>query len=191
MKAWPVQCDFSDPSNIRLFKQARAMAIDVDILINSASIFPEQNLSASSRDDFSESFTINAFAPFVLCRETASQNIPAQIVNILDTRMNDYDCQHVPYHLSKRTLFDFTRMMSVEFAPLIRVNAVAPGLILPPEGKDEKYLAALAHTNPLQKIGDVANVVDAIVFLLKNDFLTGPVVFVDGGRHLQGSFYGT
>ena len=81
--------------------------------------------------------------------------------------------------------------MSVEFAPDIRVNAVAPGLILPPPGKDVAYLEKLAKTNPLNTYGEVKDIDAAVLFLLKSSFITGQIIYVDGGRHLKGSFYGS
>ncbi len=81
---------------------------------------------------------------------------------------------------------DLTRMMALEFAPQVRVNAVAPGLILPPPGQNEAYMQRLASANPLQRQGNTKAVTHAIVFLLQNDFVTGQVIFVDAGRHLKG-----
>ena len=80
--------------------------------------------------------------------------------------------------------------MAVEFAPQVRVGAVAPGLSLPPEGKDLAYLQDLAHTNPLQRYGSAEGIAEAVVFLLRSGFVTGQTIYVDGGRHLKGDFYG-
>ncbi len=110
---------------------------------------------------------------------------------MLDSRAFDHDPQHFAYHLSKRTLFAVTRIMAMELAPKVRVNAIAPGLVLPPAGKDESYLARLAHTNPLQSYGGPQDVVDALLFLLRSRFITGQVLYIDGGRHLKGAFYGS
>jgi pteridine reductase len=76
-------------------------------------------------------------------------------------------------------------MAAVEFAPRITVNGVAPGLILPPAGKDESYMDNLARTIPLKRHGEPDDVADAVLYLLKRDFVTGQVIFVDGGRHLM------
>jgi NAD(P)-dependent dehydrogenase (short-subunit alcohol dehydrogenase family) len=87
-------------------------------------------------------------------------------------------------------LFTLTRMLAWEMAPAIRVNAVAPGLILPPPGEDESYLDAHKLENPLARHGSAQDVTEAIGFLLSSEFITGQVIFVDGGRHMEGSFYG-
>jgi pteridine reductase len=104
----------------------------------------------------------------------------------LDTRVAGYDRQHVAYHLSKQMLCTLTRMMAVEFAPRIRVNAVAPGLILPPEGKGMDYLEGLKGTNPLNQYGSAEDISAAAVFLIGSAFITGQGIHVDGGRHLKG-----
>jgi len=64
------------------------------------------------------------------------------------------------------------------------VNGVAPGLILPPAGKDETYLDRLAEKVPLRKHGGPQDIADAVLYLLKSDYVTGQIIYVDGGRHL-------
>jgi NAD(P)-dependent dehydrogenase (short-subunit alcohol dehydrogenase family) len=78
-----------------------------------------------------------------------------------------------------------TQMMALQFAPQVTVNAVAPGLILPPPGQDESYIQKLTHTVPLQKHGGPQDIADAVTFLIESDFITGNVIYVDGGRHLH------
>ncbi|MFW6158915.1 MAG: SDR family oxidoreductase, partial [Planctomycetota bacterium] len=119
-----------------------------------------------------------------------AQGRDGAIVNFLDTRVVAYDREHVAYHLSKRMLFSLTRMMALEFAPAVRVNAVAPGLILPPPGRDRAYLERLKSSNPLNRVGTLGQVTEAVLFLLGNEFVTGQVVFVDGGQHMNGRTYG-
>ena len=67
----------------------------------------------------------------------------------------------------------------------LTVNAVAPGLILPPPDKDESYLQSLVHTVPLQRHGEPQDIADGVAFLIQSDFITGQVIYVDGGRHLH------
>lgn len=189
-EAWCFGADLSGPARGEaLLDAAWKSAGAMDYLVNSASIFPEGTLEQLSEDTLLESVRVNALAPFALCCGFAARSEGGAIVNLLDTRITDYDRNHVPYHLSKRMLFSLTRMMAVEFAPGIRVNAVAPGLVLPPAGKDEAYLAGLAHTNPLDRYGSAEDVAEAVVFALRSDFMTGQTIFVDGGRHLRGSMY--
>jgi pteridine reductase len=112
------------------------------------------------------------------------------IINMLDSRITDYDRQHVAYAIAKRTLFTLTKMTALEFAPGVRVNGVAPGLILPPSGKDQSYLEQLKSTNPLNGIGTIEQILEAVRFLVDNEFITGQIIFVDGGRNLLSNTYG-
>ena len=138
---------------------------------------------------------INSLSPFTLTtrlhEHLEADDRCGAVVNFLDTRMLDYDKKHVAYHLSKRTLFAITRMASIEYAPRLRVNGVAPGLVLPPPGEDESYLDEWAHTNPLKTHGNGEQIAAAVLFLLWSRFVTGQVIYVDGGRHVKGRFYGS
>jgi NAD(P)-dependent dehydrogenase (short-subunit alcohol dehydrogenase family) len=190
-QAWTIAADFRDPHAAEaLFDAACAQAGPIDFLINSAGVFPEQTLSESTPEAIHANIDVNALAPFLLARRFAAQGREGAVVNFLDTMIRDYDRKHVPYHLSKQMLFSLTRMMAVEFAPNVRVNAVAPGLILPPLGEDDAYLEALAYTNPLQRCGHADGVCEAVLFLLRSGFVTGQVLYIDGGRHMRGNMYG-
>ncbi len=190
--AWTLKADLAKPGQAAsLLPYAMDTAgAAVDFLVNNASIFPQDSFFQFGLSDLYENINVNAFAPLVLMRMFAEQKRPGVIVNLLDCRIVDYDRMHVPYHISKRILHDFTRMAAMEFAPRVRVNAVAPGLILPPEGEGTEYLRKLSHTNLLQAYGGAEDVTDAVIYLLRAKFVTGEVMFVDGGRNLRGSFYG-
>ena len=163
----------------------------MDILVNNASAYPTDTVMDFSPEALLDSVRLHAAAPLVLARAMAARKPEAaDVVNLLDSRMEDYDRQHASYHLGKRMLWTLTRMLALELAPAIKVNAVAPGLILPPEGKDETYLASLAHTNPLGRVGSLAEIVAAVRLLVESDFITGQVIYVDGGRHMKGCVYG-
>lgn len=191
-KAWTVQQDLSEKDSAeKLMEQSLEKSGGIDYLVNSASIFPENSYADVQLNDFEENLQINALSPFFLSRAFAETSKSAEcIINFLDTRIIDYDRVHLAYHVSKKVLFSLTRMLSEELAPKIRVNAVAPGLVIPPPGMTEEYLKERIHTNPLNRIGTLSQVSDSMYFLIKNTFITGQVIFVDGGRHLKGSFYG-
>ena len=143
-----------------------------------------------SLKDLEDNVQVNAISPLLIGRSFAKQGCEGAVVNFLDTRITEYDSGHAAYHLSKRMLFTLTRMMALEFAPSVRVNAIAPGLILPPPGEDVLYLQKLAPTNPLNRIGSPESITDAVLFLLNSEFVTGQVIFVDGGYHIKGNVYG-
>ena len=189
--AWTIQGDLSNPQETEeLFSRVRSLAGPVDFLINSASIFPVNHLTDFTAADLTANIQINTMAPLQLARAFAAQGRTGCVINLLDCRIVDYDSEHIAYHLSKRMLYSLTRLMALEFAPAIRVNAVAPGLILPPRGKDKSYLKELASANPLHSIGNPEQVAEAIIYLLQAEYVTGQVIYVDGGRNLKGSIYG-
>ncbi len=183
-----------------LFEEALKAFGAIDVIVNSASIFEETTLADVTPEEIHRNIDVNALAPLELCRRLAAHRREhgtqggaptACVVNFLDTRILDYDRSHLAYHLSKRMLFSLTRIAAWELAPEVRVNAVAPGLILPPPGKDESYLESLKGSNPLQSVGTIEQICAAVRFLVSSEFVTGQVIFVDGGRHMKGNFYGT
>lgn len=191
VRSWTVQADLRDPEQADgLLEKAAKDAGPIQILVNNASTFTKSQLMDFSLQDLEDNIQVNAISPLLIGRAFATQECAGAIVNFLDTRIAEYDSRHAAYHLSKRMLFTLTRMMALEFAPSIRVNAVAPGLILPPPGEEVSYLQKLAHTNPLNRIGSLGGITDAVLFLLNGEFVTGQVIFVDGGYHVKGSVYG-
>ena len=191
VSAWTLSADLAKPDEAEdLLAAACEQAGPIDILINNASVFPEATLADCTAEEIAACMNVNAYAPLAISRRFSEQGRDGAIVNLLDCRIADYDAAHVPYHLSKRALFALTRMMALEFAPQVRVNGIAPGLILPPAGKDEAYLAELASTNPLNRYGGPDDIVSAALFLLESPFITGQVIYVDGGRHMIGNVYG-
>ncbi len=185
-----VQADLRDPAAAdALVGEAISRFGSLDILINNASIFDDVAFANMNADNVLENVSVNAVAPMLAARRFAAQGREGVVVNLLDAMTADYDRKHVPYHLSKRMLSDLTRIMALEFAPSVRVNAVAPGLILPPPGKDESYLKELVHSNPLHRYGAPSDIVKAALFLIDASFVTGQILYVDGGRNMRGKMY--
>lgn len=184
-RSWKVLADLDKPEDYEtLLARALQTAGSLDILINNASIFSPGTLMDIGYGDVMRHMHVNAWAPFVLSREFARLVPSGKIINLLDTKIAGYDTEHVAYILSKHMLSILTRMCAMEFAPGVTVNAVAPGLILPPAGKDDAYLEQLAQGVPLKRHGSPADIADATIYLLKSDYVTGQIIYVDGGRRL-------
>lgn len=180
-----VQARFDRPEETQsLVARALDVAGALDILVNSASLFRPDTLRAVDFASWTEHMRVNAWTPLVLGREMARAVGHGQILNLLDSRVTGGDPAHVAYILSKQMLASLTRTMALEFAPGIAVNGIAPGLILPPPGRDEEYLRQLAGSLPLQRHGSPADIADAALYLLSSTCVTGQVLYVDGGRHL-------
>lgn len=190
VSAWPVGADLMDASQVEgLFDEALTRAGAVDFLVNNASIFEQDTVWEATEESVWRNLRIHTMAPLILARRFAAQQRPGHIVNILDTRVTVYDREHASYHISKRVLAALTRMLALELAPKIAVNAVAPGLILPPAGQGETYLEKLAHTNPMRGHGSPSDVAEAVLFLLRTRFTTGQILYIDGGYHMKGHMY--
>lgn len=186
--AWTAQADFADEAaTVGLVDRVWDLCGPVSILVNNASDFPPSTIQDVQWRDLQREMAITAWAPFVLSRELARRAARGMIVNVLDSRMASWDWGHIAYLWAKQLLGHMTTHLALAYAPNFTVNAVAPGLILPPPGRDEEYLDALAQTVPLRRHGSPEDVAAAVLFLLKSDFITGEVVFVDGGRHLRES----
>jgi NAD(P)-dependent dehydrogenase (short-subunit alcohol dehydrogenase family) len=127
---------------------------------------------------------VNLRAPFFLLRDFAARCAPGQVINLLDTRIVRDEFNYAAYTLSKKSLAELTRMAAREFAPRVRVNAVAPGLILPsPEGGGDQF-ERMAKSIPLKTTGCPEQIADAVMFLARSEFITGEVIHIDGGEHL-------
>ncbi|MDT8306035.1 MAG: SDR family oxidoreductase [Anaerolineae bacterium] len=160
----------------------------VDILINSAAVFEAGGLAETTVDQWEREMAINLRAPFFLSQAFAEQLAPGregQIVNVTDARVLRPGRDHLAYRLTKAGLVTLTRALALELAPRVRVNAVALGAILPPPGEDEAYLQQLAQERvPLRRAGSAEVVVANVLHLLRQPFLTGVILPVDGGEFL-------
>jgi len=188
--AFPIQTDLRDSAGAKdLFAHAWDSLGGLDYLVNNASIFPAGRLDEIELDDVHRNLQVNAWTPFILIREfwrrIRSTSARGSVVNLLDTRLVGGDLAHAAYHLSKATLAELTILAALEFAPELQVNGVAPGAVLPPEGKNDHYLEELTSDLPLQRRGYPTDIADATLFLLGSSFVTGQVIFVDGGRHIR------
>jgi len=156
----------------------------IDLLINSASVFEPAKLSQTTTELFDRHMNINFKAPFILSRNFARNFNSGIIVNIVDSRIVTNKSNFAAYSLSKKTLWEMTKMAALEFGPEIRVNAIAPGLILAPEDKDEDYLWKLADHIVMKRPGGLKPILDSLDYILNNDYLTGQLLFCDGGENL-------
>jgi NAD(P)-dependent dehydrogenase (short-subunit alcohol dehydrogenase family) len=173
----------------QIIPQAVAAFGQVDILINSAAIFPEEDsFTHTDPDLWQELFAVNLQAPYLLSQAFVQQ-LPSdqsgKIININDARLNRPLPDHFVYRLTKGGLWQMTEMLAHELAPRITVNAVALGAILPPPGADDSYLQQIADERvPLRRAGNAGIVAQNVLHLLRQDFLTGVTIPIDGGQFL-------
>ncbi|MBP8001220.1 MAG: SDR family oxidoreductase [Chloroflexi bacterium] len=161
----------------------------VDILINNAAVFPETDqFSTLNLDQWQEIMDINLRAPFLLSQALAHHLHEGQngrIINLNDARVSRPAPDHFAYRLSKGALWNMTEILAHALAPRVTVNEVALGAILPPPGQADSYLNAIAQQRvPLRRAGNTHIVVENILHLLRQDFLTGVTLPIDGGEFL-------
>ena len=174
----------SEAQSLKLIRQVKKECPDLCALVNNASIFKRSRISSSSMKMFHDNLHINFIAPYIFTKHFAKYAKTGSIINILDTNIVSHTSTHADYLLSKKALAQLSALSAVELAPRLRVNAVAPGLILPPKDKTQSYLTKRSKIIPLKKHGSPKHIVQAVLFLLENDFITGETIFVDGGEHL-------
>lgn len=190
VKAWIARADFEQNEYDGFIERVAAVTGTLDALVNNASIFTNRSLAGLTLYDLVRNIHVNSWAPFELGRDFKKIMKRGHIINILDSRTSGYDWSHVGYIMGKLVLTEITRMTAVDYAPDVLVNGIAPGLILPPPGKDEEFLKKMDRTVPVKRHGNPEDIAEAVVFLLKNNFLAGAVIHVDGGRHLMDYTHG-
>ncbi len=159
----------------------------VQVLINSASGFAEDTARDITPEGWGATIAVTLTAPIFLAQAMADalgDGVPGAVVNVTDWRTARPYPDHFGYTVAKGGLDAFTRAAAIGLAPGVRVNAVALGAILPPPGKDQSYLKDLAGDLPLRRAGNPQLVADAVLFLLRNDFVAGEIVRVAGAAHL-------
>jgi len=154
------------------------------MLVNNASAFEQGLIKETAFDLLDRQMMVNFRAPFLLMREFARLAGSGQIINLVDTRITSNKSDYAAYSISKKALWELTKMSAVEFAPDIRVNAIAPGATLPPEDKPEHYLWKIAEKIPMKKPGGLEPIIKSLDYILNNEHLTGQLLFCDGGENL-------
>jgi len=156
----------------------------VDLLINNASVFEPASLKQTDNKLMARLTMINFIAPFILMRDFANKVQKGLIINIVDMRISNNKGDYLAYSLSKKSLWELTKMAALELAPRIRVNAIAPGAVLPPVGKDNSYLEKIAFKTPMKATSGMISILRSLDYIADNEDLTGQLIFCDGGGHL-------
>jgi pteridine reductase len=154
----------------------------LDILVNSAANFIQQNLEETSDRGLLDTININLVAPFTLMREFKRRVTSGLIINILDERVLRRVSSFGAYSVSKSALAHLTELSAVEWGETVRVNAIAPGLILPPAGSSNEYLTKSAPNIPTKTHGYISDILRGFDYLIDSPFVNGEILFIDGGQ---------
>jgi pteridine reductase len=187
-RAESFRCDLADPTASTALIDGVVQTFGaLDAVINSAAIMLRTPLGEVRPEEWDRMMAINLRAPFFLSQAAAPRlrERRGAIVNIADLAAFESWPAYVPHGISKAGVVQMTRALARALAPDIRVNAVAPGAVLLPEGWPDESGDRLAATTPLRRLGNPADVTLAIRYLLEADFVTGETLIVDGGRHVR------
>jgi len=182
------QADLSDAdAPARLVGDVAAAFGALDVLVNSAAVMRRTPVGAVSVGEWDAMFALNLRAPF-FAAQAAAQRMGGRggaIVNIADLAAFETWPGYVPHGITKAGVVQMTRALAHALAPAVRVNAVAPGAVLLPDDWDAAAAARLTATTPLRRLGTPSDVVEAVLYLLGAEYVTGETIVVDGGRHVR------
>ena len=184
--ALPVQADVGKKEDVDALVGAAKEAFGgVDVLVNSASLWMKTPFPMDEVDDWHRVTNIlingsfycaNAVAPLMLARGEGA------IVNIVDLAAFEPWPDFIAHSVGKAALLALSRQLALELAPAVRVNAVAPGPVLPPPDYTEAMVARTARKTLLNRWGAAEDIAEAVLFFLEADYVTGEVLAVDGGE---------
>lgn len=182
-----IQGDLSTPAGARALGDAAVSQLGgLDLLVPSAANFEAVTLDAIDDGHWDRALGLNLRGPFELV-QCARESLVARegaVVFITGYSTQTPYRGYLPYIVSKGAVRQMMRALSLELAPHVRVNAVAPGTVIPPEDYSEAQVAALTERVPLRRIGSGEDVAEAVVYLARAPYVTGQELFVDGGRTL-------
>jgi pteridine reductase len=159
----------------------------LDVLVNSAAVMVRTPLGEVTPAAWDAMFAVNLRAPFFTSQAAAPHLARHQgaIVNLADLAAFETWPAYVPHGVSKAGLVQMTRALARALAPDVRVNGVAPGTVLLPDGWPDDAARRLVDTTPLRRLGSPDDVTSAVLFLLDSDYMTGETLVVDGGRRIR------
>lgn len=176
------QADLTDPAQI---KSLVSKFESLNVLVNSAAFMPGGNVDTLSIENWDVSLDLNLRAPFLLAQAVSKKMTEGGlIVNITDVGAQKAWSRYPSYTVSKAALESLTRILARALAPKIRVNAIAPGLVLPSDIVPPEEWERLIKRLPLKRAARTEEIAAALEFLLKNEYITGQVIVVDGGYSL-------
>lgn len=182
------QADLTDPKKIiSMFSMVDKIPHPLKVLVNSAATIPVGDPRSLSVREWDSALNLNLRAPF-LCSQEAVKRMAdgGLIVNVSDIGAQKSWSRYPSYSVSKAGLETLTRILARAFAPSVRVNAIAPGLVLESELVSPEEWNRLVGRLPLKRPATVEEIAFALEFLLKNEYITGQTLVIDGGYSLLG-----
>lgn len=186
-EAFLLPADLSDPQQIKaLFDHVIHLPHRLGVWVNSAAVMNAGDLTTLTVEEWDSTLALNLRAPWLCAREAAAcmGEEGGVIINITDVGAQKNWTGYPAYTVSKAALETLTRLLARQLAPAVRVNAVAPGLIMPSTSLSAEEWQKLVNRLPLQRAGSPEAVAQAVISLIQNDYITGETLSVDGGYAL-------
>jgi NAD(P)-dependent dehydrogenase (short-subunit alcohol dehydrogenase family) len=183
-----VVADLLEPDCAERILAAAAGLPPVRLLVNNAARFAWDGFDEFRSEEFDRHMAVNVRAPLLLTEALAARHLggDALIVNLLDSKLSAPNPDYLSYTLSKHALASLTELAALALAPRgIRVNAVAPALMLRSSGQSEENFRTMHANNPLRRAVDPADVIGAIDYLVGATAVTGQVITIDGGQRFM------
>lgn len=180
--------DLTDPATgPRVVEHISKVFGSLDVLVNSAAVMLRTPIGEVLVEDWDAMFALNLRAPFFLSQSAARvmKDRGGVIINIADLAAFESWRNYIPHSITKAGIVQMTRGLAHALAPKIRVNAIAPGAVLLPDGYGPEERDKLVSTTPLGRIGSPDDVAQAVIYLITADYVTGETIIVDGGRHVR------
>jgi len=182
------QCELTDTRAVeQMFREIGARFGSLDILVNNASVFSPSTVDQTRPEEWDHQMDSNAKAAFFVAQQAATLMVKAgqgKIINLADVAGEVIWPGYFAYSVSKAALIAVNRGLARAYAPSIQVNAIAPGPVLFPEHYTEDQKKTAVEKTLLKREGTPQDIVNAVIFLIENDYITGELIHVDGGRHL-------
>ena len=187
-RAVALAADLADEAQAAQLLGAAAAALGpVTLLVNNAAIFGYDRPETADAASWQRHMAINLRAPLVLTQALLAglpAGAAADVVNLIDERVLNLSPHYTSYTVSKAGLWALTRHLALALAPRVRVNAIAPGPVLPHAAMSEEDFAALCRATPLGRGPGVDEICRALRLILQAPSMTGQLITLDGGRHL-------
>ena len=189
-RAISISADLSEANAVsNLMGAAMDQLGPLDLLVNSASLYGPDNLSTLTLESWRRLVDINLTAPIFLMQAFANQGVTpvhASIVNVLDQQITTPSPEYFSYFVAKIGLEGATRLAALDLAPSVRVNAVAPGLVLKSAGQTHEQFVERQRIMPLGIGLGPVDIADAVIYLANARHVTGQTIYVDSGQRLMG-----
>jgi NAD(P)-dependent dehydrogenase (short-subunit alcohol dehydrogenase family) len=185
-----VVADLEDPSSCDSIFAATGQLPPVRLLINNAARFAWDGFGEFNPQEFAAHMAVNVRAPASLIERFAADQGPAQdslVVNLLDSKLSAPNADYLSYTVSKQALACLTELAARALAERgIRVNGIAPALMLRSTGQSEENFEAMHANNPLRRGVAATDVISAIRYLIDARCVTGQIVVIDSGHQFLG-----